>query len=50
MTTPFFAALHADGPAPDRAGRPDSFLWRGEISTDEGKTWKRVVEFTAKRA
>ncbi len=29
--------------------RPDSFLWRGEISGDGGTNWRKVVEFTAKR-
>jgi hypothetical protein len=28
---------------------PDSFLWIGERSTDEGASWKRVVEFRARR-
>ena len=28
---------------------PDSFLWRGEVSTDQGATWRLNVEFTAKR-
>ena len=27
----------------------DSFLWRGEISTDNGATWRINTEFTAKR-
>jgi hypothetical protein len=27
----------------------DSFLWRGEASADEGKTWRLVVAFTARR-
>ncbi len=27
----------------------DSFLWRGELSNDGGKTWLKVVEFTATR-
>jgi hypothetical protein len=30
--------------------RPDSFLWRGELSRDGGTSWHKVVEFTAKRA
>lgn len=29
--------------------RPDSFLWVGERSTDDGASWKRVVEFRARR-
>jgi hypothetical protein len=28
---------------------PDAFLWRGETSADEGASWKRVVEFSARR-
>jgi len=28
---------------------PDSFLWRGEISADNGATWRTNTEFTAKR-
>lgn len=27
-----------------------SFLWRGETSSDDGKTWQPVVEFTAVRS
>ena len=27
-----------------------SFRWRGEVSPDNGKTWRRVVEFVAKRS
>ena len=27
----------------------DSFLWRGEVSGDNGKTWRMVTEFTARR-
>jgi hypothetical protein len=29
---------------------PHSFLWRGEISADEGATWRLNVEFSARRA
>ncbi len=28
---------------------PESFLWRGEVSTDRGATWRRTVEFRARR-
>lgn len=28
---------------------PDSFRWRGEVSTDGGTTWRPVVEFLAHR-
>jgi hypothetical protein len=27
----------------------ESFLWRGEISADNGATWRIVTEFTARR-
>jgi hypothetical protein len=27
----------------------DSFLWRGEVSADGGKTWRKLVEFSARR-
>lgn len=27
----------------------DAFLWRGEVSGDQGRTWRRNVEFTARR-
>ena len=28
---------------------PESFLWRGEISPDDGTSWRTNTEFTAKR-
>ena len=28
---------------------PDSFRWRGEVSADNGATWRLNVEFTAQR-
>jgi hypothetical protein len=28
---------------------PNSFLWRGEISTDQGASWRLNVEFSARR-
>ena len=28
---------------------PDSFLWRGEVSADNGANWRTITEFTAKR-
>jgi hypothetical protein len=28
---------------------PNAFLWRGEVSADEGATWRLNVEFTARR-
>jgi hypothetical protein len=28
---------------------PDAFLWSGEISSDQGKTWRTNVEFKARR-
>jgi hypothetical protein len=28
---------------------PDSFRWRGEISADDGATWRLQVEFLARR-
>jgi len=27
----------------------NALWWRGEISADQGKTWRRNVEFTARR-
>ena len=27
----------------------DAFLWRGEVSADNGKRWRVVTEFTARR-
>lgn len=27
----------------------DAFLWRGEVSTDNGATWRVITEFTARR-
>jgi hypothetical protein len=29
---------------------PESFLWTGEVSADNGQTWRRNVEFRARRA
>ena len=29
---------------------PQSFRWRGEVSVDEGATWRLTVEFFARRA
>ncbi len=29
---------------------PDAFLWRGEVSADDGASWHRSVEFLARRA
>ena len=28
---------------------PSSFLWRGEVSAEDGATWRRTVEFLARR-
>jgi hypothetical protein len=28
---------------------PDSFLWRGEVSADQGATWRINTEFSARR-
>lgn len=28
---------------------PRSFRWRGQVSTDDGKTWRLVVEFSGRR-
>ena len=28
---------------------PDSFLWRGEVSADQGATWRINTEFNARR-
>ena len=28
---------------------PDAFLWRGEVSADQGATWRTNTEFTAQR-
>ena len=28
---------------------PESFLWRGEVSADQGAAWRLNVEFTARR-
>jgi hypothetical protein len=65
MISAFLDALGADGPSADRAGKTDlfgqlarcsfsdiaadSFLWRGEVSADNGATWRVVTEFTARR-
>ena len=27
----------------------DAFLWRGEVSADDGATWRLVTAFTARR-
>ncbi len=29
---------------------PDTFRWRGEVSADDGASWRRNVEFLARRA
>lgn len=29
---------------------PESFLWRGETSSDNGENWRQDIEFLAKRA
>ena len=47
MTDPFLDALGADGPFLDRAGKMDHR--RAEVSADEGKSWRVVTEFTARR-
>jgi hypothetical protein len=65
MISAFLDALGADGPSADRAGKmdlygqlarwsfadlaADSFLWRGEVSADNGAAWRVVTEFTAHR-
>jgi hypothetical protein len=38
MTSAFFDAPGAD-----------SFLWRGEVSVDNGATWRVVTSFAARR-
>ena len=47
MIDPFLNALGADGPFLDRAGKTDDR--RAEVSADNGKSWRVVTEFTARR-